>query len=444
MSIRQIVSRTIWFEPFWLLLLGIPITLPGRFVSLSWQPYLVAMLFLCWPLHWYIRLMRKSFNFSNIFELFTIGSPLTIPLLVMICWLPVNLWASADRITSWVAIGYLLLGLTLFVAFVQWPPAQHNLAWVAGFLLSCCIGVAVIAPPFVVWKADFRLFHLPLYAKLQAIHINIGETIHANVLAGILVIVLPLILALLLQPSSLTKLKGSNDSIISVDKSRPFWALFFLLVFFILILTQSRGGYLAAVIAIPLIFTLRWPRLLYIAPLGLLATFLLVHQVGSQVILNQLSTDGSLGGWDGRMDIWIQSFMALHDFAFTGIGIGTFTLIIPLLYPLHVGIEGYPHAHNLFLQIGVDLGLPGLIAYLALLINLFVMLITILRARHATTLQRTLAIGATGSLTAMLVHGLLDAVTWGNKLAFIPWLLFALITLLFLEVEKMQRATLTT
>jgi len=31
----------------------------------------------------------------------------------------------------------------------------------------------------------------------------------------------------------------------------------------------------------------------------------------------------------------------------------------------------------------------------------------------------------------MQVHGLLDAVTWGNKLAFIPWLIFAQITLLY-------------
>jgi hypothetical protein len=50
----------------------------------------------------------------------------------------------------------------------------------------------------------------------------------------------------------------------------------------------------------------------------------------------------------------------------------------------------------------------------------------------------TLAIGAAGSLAGMLIHGLLDAVTWGTKLSFLPWLLFALITQLFLQVQEQQ------
>jgi len=63
------------------------------------------------------------------------------------------------------------------------------------------------------------------------------------------------------------------------------------------------------------------------------------------------------------------------------------------------------------------------------------MLIVTLRSQYTTALHRTLAIGATGSLVGMLVHGLLDAVTWGTKLAFVPWVLFALITQLFLATQ---------
>jgi hypothetical protein len=33
----------------------------------------------------------------------------------------------------------------------------------------------------------------------------------------------------------------------------------------------------------------------------------------------------------------------------------------------------------------------------------------------------------------MLVHGLVDAALWGNKAAFLPWLLLALICLLYLD-----------
>jgi len=202
----------------------------------------------------------------------------------------------------------------------------------------------------------------------------------------------------------------------------------------ILILTQSRGGYLAAVAALGVVFLLRWPRLLYAVPLAVVGVGVLIWRLGALEILEQLSRDGALGGWAGRLDIWTHSATALSDFVFTGIGIGAFTTVLPLLYPLQVRIEGFPHAHNLLLQIGLDLGLPGLIAYIALLLVLVVMLFLLLRNRRDDPLRWTLAAGAAGGLTAMLVHGLLDAVTWGTKLAFVPWVLFALITLLHAQL----------
>jgi hypothetical protein len=96
------------------------------------------------------------------------------------------------------------------------------------------------------------------------------------------------------------------------------------------------------------------------------------------------------------------------------------------------------------LQIGLDLGLPGLIVYIALLINLVAMLISLCRRHPCHTLNGTLAVGAFGSLVALLVHGLLDTVTWGTKLAFFPWLLYALITQLFLQSQTLPDVTPTT
>ena len=46
------------------------------------------------------------------------------------------------------------------------------------------------------------------------------------------------------------------------------------------------------------------------------------------------------------------------------------------------------------------------------------------------------------TLMGMQVHGLLAAVTWGNKLAFIPWLIFAQITLLYRYQEGRPAALL--
>jgi hypothetical protein len=83
--------------------------------------------------------------------------------------------------------------------------------------------------------------------------------------------------------------------------------------------------------------------------------------------------------------------------------------------------------------------LPGLIAYLAIHINLTVMLATVLRQAPCGE-SRLLAMGLAGALTAILVHGLLDAPLWGTKLAFLPWLVFALVVLLYCQVMEVRRS----
>ena len=50
-------------------------------------------------------------------------------------------------------------------------------------------------------------------------------------------------------------------------------------------------------------------------------------------------------------------------------------------------------------------------------------------------LRWSLAAGTASALTAMLVHGVVDTPLWGMKLAFLPWLLFALVTNLFLAMS---------
>lgn len=296
--------------------------------------------------------------------------------------------------------------------------------------------LSLVAPFFVRWKPDFRLFYLPLYQQFQSLSLDFGETVHANILAGALVIVFPLFLSIAVgtQKPSAAGHEHPLGSWPNSRASRVISALIAIAMGLLIVLTQSRGGYLAASAATVLILVLRWPRLAYGLPLLLLAAGLAAARVNIENILNALSSDGTLGGWNVRIDIWTHSFHALQDFVFTGIGIGTFTTVMPLLYPLKFDIEGYPHAHNLFLQVGVDTGLPGLITWVSLQINLVVMLASTWRKlAHSDPLYRALLAGGIGGFVAMHVHGVLDAATWGVKLAFVPWLLYALVALLFLR-----------
>ena len=58
------------------------------------------------------------------------------------------------------------------------------------------------------------------------------------------------------------------------------------------------------------------------------------------------------------------------------------------------------------------------------------------REVHRLRLHWTLAVGSAGALAALLVHGLVDAALWGNKAAALPWLLIALVCLLFLAQQQ--------
>jgi putative inorganic carbon (hco3(-)) transporter len=159
----------------------------------------------------------------------------------------------------------------------------------------------------------------------------------------------------------------------------------------------------------------------------------------------------SLDKVDGRVEVWSRAIYGIEDFPLTGMGLNTFRHVLPVLYPLFsIGPEvDLGHAHNEFLQAALDLGLPGLIAFIALYLGAFTMVGHIWRAPidlptgHAPDDQppgrrpdraaerRTFALGLGGALLAHLVYGLTDAIALGAKPGLVFWLVLGLIAGLF-------------
>ena len=95
---------------------------------------------------------------------------------------------------------------------------------------------------------------------------------------------------------------------------------------------------------------------------------------------------------------------------------GLFGDVADLIYPFFLTASGrIPHAHNLFLQVGVDLGIPGLIAWLAILILVILTAWQVYRQGRSVGDGWIAGLGAGLFCTqvALVVHGLTDAVTWG-------------------------------
>jgi len=144
-------------------------------------------------------------------------------------------------------------------------------------------------------------------------------------------------------------------------------------------------------------------------------------RLGGVGLVDFLASTHSIHGWEGRRAVWLQGVDMIRSAPLTGVGMG--------LYPFLLASGGsIDHAHNLVLQVGVDLGLPGLVAYLALWLICLVMAWRAYgayrKARHMGL--AALAAGVGTSLVVMGLHGLVDAVTWGTKPAVVAWAMMGL------------------
>ena len=188
---------------------------------------------------------------------------------------------------------------------------------------------------------------------------------------------------------------------------------------FVLVLSQSRGAWVAAAGALAIMPWLRYRRwwavvlalsVITIAVVALLGPVRLEGMffpvsVGDEVSVNTLP---------GRVELWTRAITLLRDFGLTGGGAGNFEQVVLTLYPpFFTGIVGgFTHAHNMYLQMAVDFGLPGLIVFLALLVALAASLVTAVRLGRAQPVEDTavsLANGLFGSLLVVAIHGLVDA-----------------------------------
>ncbi|PDW03597.1 O-antigen ligase family protein [Candidatus Viridilinea mediisalina] len=320
-------------------------------------------------------------------------------------------------------VNRLLVGMVLYYALVRWADHPQRLGLVYLGFVATGLLLALGALISVDWS-NHKLFFLPadLTSRLPQLT---SDSINPNVMAGYLALLLPLTAGpLLFAWSSLGR--GLRTGLM----------LALIVMLTILLLTQSRAGIMAAAVALLVLLALRWRwctlGLGLLAGAGLLSVGFGKHYV----VLDFLGANVSLGGFATRQELWWRAWWMIQDFSFTGIGMGGFAQVTELLYPLFLSPTSQPHAHNLLLQVAVDLGVPGLVAYLA---TLGAVVLMAWRARQALTAEpylRGFASGLLAAQVALLTHGIFDAVTWGMvRPAVMVWALWGAAAALWLVAE---------
>jgi hypothetical protein len=273
------------------------------------------------------------------------------------------------------------------------------------------LALALLALLGTDWLA-VRLLDQPWYGRLPALLRDPGDSSPFNprVMGLALALLAPLVLALALFG------RGARQ--------RLFAGALALVMVAVLLLTQSVQAVLG--LAAALLFLALWRSrwFLLVLPLILIVAAAAILAYGPQRLVVVLLSDNHPLGIAVvlRWDMWSRALAMIRDMPFTGIGLDAFPLVQTGHYPgLLLGPE--PHAHNLYLQAALDLGLPGLIAFFWLVAALALWL---RRGRRAADpAGSALLAGSTAGLVAYLVSGFIDTL-WATKPNLLFWLLLGL------------------
>ncbi|MCK5413648.1 MAG: O-antigen ligase family protein [Candidatus Pacebacteria bacterium] len=196
------------------------------------------------------------------------------------------------------------------------------------------------------------------------------------------------------------------------DKYEIFNNKFLYIVLFVMLLAElltfSRGGYIGMIVGIGALIILSWKYLSIFkkSTIGLLfSIFLVVVLFTNQSIVNRFvsSFNFSEGSNVERIKNWQQGWEVFSDNILTGVGIGNYSIY---LYPT-IEYRTPVYAHNLYLDIGAEMGIFALFAWL-LLIGVTVWQLYRLSRITEDNYVRALSLGLIGSLTWFSAHSFFD------------------------------------
>ena len=364
---------------------------------------------------WIARgLLRREFNIPRM--------PLLLPLSIFTGWAAVTmLWApdftfGLPEVLKWIE-------LTLLALFVVDTARRRGVKWIVFGLLLSAIVQALVG----VYEARLRGIGPEGFLLSEGVYRAYGSFEQPNPFGGFIGLNLPI---------GLTVAAYCVGRIPSAWKSRntqylirtTLYAALALLVAVLLAialyLSFSRGAWLGAVAAL-LAMELFLPRRrwiglvvisgLIVAGIGLSAAGLLPAAIADRfadvgALIDAPDVRG-VGINDAnyalieRLAHWQAAVNMIEAQPWTGVGFSNYQPVYEqyrlLNWPAPLG-----HAHNIYLNIAAETGLPGLAAYAVLWIAIFALTLRAIRDRRGV--DRALALGLLGAWVHLSVHHLFD------------------------------------
>lgn len=334
------------------------------------------------------------------------STPVNFVILLLFAPLTLGLAVTSDVPAGLPTIYHAVAGAVLFFAISDYATATKDLWRVTAGLVGFAV-LSAFAAPFLVQMSDKVLDLSTLYTHFAPV---LPKPSNANSVSGAFEAALPLALALIASRQAHWRALGA-------------FAVAPLLL--MLLLLQSRGALIAAAVGTAVYLALHRRWTLPLVPLVLLGSLWLNQSFGNPVVFKapyEMTSEPLT--LESRQTIWSLAVARLRESPFTGIGPGAFIVNTDLATGNPSPLARPLHAHNLFLQVGLDAGILGMAALLGLLGHAAAAAWSAYREGDNAMNRRdarVLAIGVLAMLAVIVSHGMFDTIFWGFKPGLFLW-----------------------
>ena len=389
---------------------------------------------------------------------FITRTPLDILLLIFVILTVYNFHnAPLSRASYLVLVCRPILGIFMIWYFADHVRQHGHIRYllITTILLGIFIGgVALLASQWdIVQKSSDFAFIINQLPKLDHKQVlpDMQLSFNSNEIAGALAYFCAFLLAISLKTFVIQEPTSTKYDRLSYWILRWGALLGFILTFSALLLGQSRfalGGVFIGLFIVILFVLPNWK--LRIVGMLVWAIFLIIEiMIVTQMFpLNlaatsqtetPISTPATLNERDERtlstrFELWERALWMMRDYPMTGAGMSTYkALVMQDKYIIPYYEEKRfppPHAHNVFLQWGADLGVIGALLFVG--IYGIVAWMAIQTYRHTNLNSKIMTIAITSGIISYMGYGIGDTITLWDRFAFVHWWFIALMMSIYI------------
>ena len=339
-------------------------------------------------------------------------TPLALPLALFLLSAILGLWPAYDRSLSWNTLIALVVGFVLYVLASRLAVSSRRWRAIAAVIVFVS---ALLSLYFVTQYTHFGYpAKIGLIGRLGTLIGNVVPSVGgwaptANSVATFLEGVIFLAVTLVLTEKKLMWRAG--------------WAIGVGLIGLALLISSSRGAWVAVVVALVLWLALHWRPARVIAATGailLLGLVIYVIVQGDITVLDDVPIANRILAplfiRPDRLEVYRGSIYLIQDFPLTGIGLGRQFAMVYSKYALLIQHAFLSYSHNLYLEVWLEQGLLGITAWLYLVATLYQAART-----HAKPGPDLLYQSTWIGLTAIFLHGVTDARQYVDLWCWLPF-----------------------